>query len=417
MRRLLGSRFVKSTSLLVGSTAISQVLGIAVLPLLTRLYSPEDFSVYAVFSAVLALITVVSCLRFEIAIPLPEERVEARSLIILSLLSSIFVAIVVLVIIVVWGKQIHLFTQGRLVGYLWILPVAGLLSGFYSTFQYWATRERDFMLLSKTRVAQALSGAGAQVGLGYIGITPFGLLMGQVLNVSAGALSLGRGCFRADRNAEIQVSRERLQATFKAYENFPKYSTFEALCNSAAIQLPLLLIAAYAIGPEVGFLMLAMRLLSAPMSLIGKSVAQVYLSEAPAYHQRSELKQFTLKVIWSLSKLGFLPALAAGVGAPFIVPFVFGADWERAGILIAWLTPCFFMQFLSAPVSMSLHITGNQKTALVLQVLGFFVRVGSVLLCGFYYERYLAEVYAISGLFFYAFYMLVIMKVLKSCER
>ena len=153
------------------------------------------------------------------------------------------------------------------------------------------------------------------------------------------------------------------------------------------------------------------------MSLIGKSVAQVYLSEAPAYHQRSELKQFTLKVIWSLSKLGLLPALAAGVGAPFIVPFVFGGGWERTGILIAWLTPCFFMQFLSAPVSMSLHITGNQKAALVLQVFGFFVRVGSVLLCGFYHERYVAEVYAISGLFFYAFYMLVIIKVLKSCER
>ena len=57
---------------LVGGTAFAQAIAVLALPLLTRLYTPDDFSVLAVYAALLGIISVVACLRLEIAIPMPN---------------------------------------------------------------------------------------------------------------------------------------------------------------------------------------------------------------------------------------------------------------------------------------------------------------------------------------------------------
>src|SRR5690606_30200369 len=123
---------------------------------------------------------------------------------------------------------------------------------------------------------------------------------------------------------------------------------------------------------------LAMRLLSAPMGLIGNSVAQVYLAEAAEKYHQGELRAFTSKTIIMLAKVGFIPLLLAGIIAPFIVPIVFGDEWHRTGILISWMVPWFYLQLIVSPVSMALHITGNQKIAMLLQITGLIIRGGGV---------------------------------------
>jgi len=74
LRRLLPKNaFVRSVSVLVGGTAGAQILLVLAAPLLTRLYTPEDFGLLAVYASLLALIGVISSLRYELAIPLPED--------------------------------------------------------------------------------------------------------------------------------------------------------------------------------------------------------------------------------------------------------------------------------------------------------------------------------------------------------
>lgn len=63
------------------------------------------------------------------------------------------------------------------------------------------------------------------------------------------------------------------------------------------------------------------------------------------------------------------------------------------------------MQFLASPVSMALHVTGHQGVALKLQVIGLVVRVGAVVAAAEWAPEQLGEVYALSGLVFYAAYL------------
>ncbi len=160
--------------------------------------------------------------------------------------------------------------------------------------------------------------------------------------------------------------------------------------------------------------MLAMRLLSAPMSLIGGAVAQVFLSEAPLRFHDGNLRTFTITTISSLAKIGLLPILFVAISAPILVPFIFGDSWSRTGILISWMAPWYFMQFIVSPVSMTLHIMNAQKQALLLQLFGLIFRVMSIFGGIYYYKNYVAEVYSLSGFVFYTIYLCVVLYTLRS---
>ena len=413
LRTLLQGSYVRNVGVLVGGTAFSQLVTILALPLLTRIYTPEDFTVLASYTSVLALLTVIACLRFEIAIPMPKDQNGAIHLLALSIISIIGITLLTCTGVFLFSDSINQLTNHRLTGYLWILPLGVFSSGFYNALQYWMTREKAFPLIAKTRMTQAVSGAATQIGFGYAGITPLGLLLGQLLNSGAGIFSLLRRFLKQNKKLLSELNVTGLKQTFKRYDRFPKYSTWEALTNSAGVQIPVLIIAALALGAEAGFLMLAMRLLSAPMGLIGGSVAQVYLAEAAVKYHQGELNTFTVKTIIMLAKVGFLPLFLAGVAAPFLIPIVFGAEWQRTGVLISWMAPWFFIQFIVSPVSMSLHITDNQKIAMVLQIAGLVLRVGSVWFAVKYFNDFVGEVFAVSGVFFYLLYLIVVMKIVK----
>nr|WP_248280560.1 oligosaccharide flippase family protein [Aromatoleum aromaticum] len=387
---------------------------VLVLPVLTRLYSPADFTVLAVYASVLGIFAGIACLRLEIAIPIPETDDEAANLLALALASAAgFGTISGLLVWLFPVELAALSGQPQFEPYLWLLPFGIWLSGSYAALQFWATRKKQFALIAKTRLSQATGSTGVQVGFGWAGIAPFGLLLGQLINSGAGVIGLGLKTWRDHRGAITAIRPMRMLATLRQYDRFPKYSVLEAFANNGGIQFPVLIIAALAAGPEAGFLMLATRVMAAPMGLIGGAVSQVYLSRAPEEKRQGRLGPFTATVIGGLFKMGVGPLLFAGIVAPVAFPLVFGAEWARAGQIVSWMTPWFAVQFLASPVSMTLHVTDNQKAAFSLQITGLLLRVGAVLAAAQFATQAIVEIYALSGFVFYAFYLIVVVRLAR----
>ena len=417
LTRIIQNHFVRAVTILAGGTALGQAVALLVLPLLTRLYTPQDFSTLAVFVGLMQIVSVTACLRFDIAIPLPERNVDGANLLALALLLAALVSsLVALPVLLVPGQLANLLGQRDMQSYFWLLPIGVMLASSYSALQFWATRRKEFGLISRTRISQAIGGAGTQVVLGTLGFAPLGLILGQMISSGAGVLGLA---FRAVKNIEPAWSAlcfPEMRRLFADYQRFPKYSTLEAFANSAAIQVPVIIIAAAAIGPEAGYLALAMRAMQAPMGLIGGAVGQVYLSRAPGEYRAQNLGPFTASIQGGLLRAGIGPLLCAGLIASELFAMIFGQQWQRAGVLVAWMTPWFVFQFLSSPISMALHVTGNQKTALQLQLFGLALRVAFVLLAIGFAQTRVAEAYALSGAFFYLVYLVLVLRVV-SCTR
>ncbi|TCT09069.1 O-antigen/teichoic acid export membrane protein [Paralcaligenes ureilyticus] len=384
---------------------------VLILPIVTRLYTPSDFSILAVYVSLAGIISVAACLRLDIAIPMPKCEVDAINLLALSLLLAGLISVIVAIPVVIAPKQIaNLLGQPKIRPYLWLLPIGIFLAGSYSALQFWATRQKNFTIIARTRMSQALAAASAQIGMGLAGFSPLGLIVGQVLNNGMGVAGLGRKIVSNDKELLKAISLSEMRRMFSRYDRFPKYSAMEALANSAGVQLPMILIASVAIGPEAGFLALAMQVMQAPMALIGNAISQVYLSKAPDERRMGSLGSFTTTILGGLLKTGVGPLIFAGIVAPDVFAVVFGAEWHRAGVLVAWMTPWFIVQFLASPISMALHVADRQATALVLQIFGFFVRLISVLLAVYFFKAFIAETYAVSGVIFYSVYLAIVLR-------
>ena len=400
--------FIRAVAVLIGGSAIAHGITAVALPVLTRLYTPADFSVLAVFSGILSVVSVAACLRFDIAVSIPEHDVDAVNLLALAVLcAGLFAAVALLIVILAPAWVTGILKQPRIEPYLVMLPVGIFLAGAYSALQMWFVRNRQFALIARSRVAQSAASAGTQVGLGALAITPIGLLVGFVMNTGVACIGLGYRFLRdkRSRGAQVAASWTGMTAMAKAYQRYPKFSTFEALFNSAAIQVPIIIIAALASGPEAGYLALAMAVMQAPMALFGTAIAQVFVSKAPAEFRAGRLGSFTAEVFGGLLKAGAGPIIAAGILAPVAFPLIFGATWERAGWLVAWMTPWFVLQLLSSPLSMVLHVVGRQRAALALQLCALVLRVSTVLLASTWWPAMLPEAYALSGFVFYACYL------------
>lgn len=394
--------FARSVGVLVGGTAFAQALGILILPLVTRLYSPADFSALAAFISISSIISIVACLRLEIAIPMPEENDEAVNLLAASLCICTIVAAIVGLIVWQYSSQIlNALGQPSLGSCLWLLPVTIWAASAYSAIQFWSTRQKKFAVIAKTRISQAIGGAGAQVGFGLFGLAPLGLVLGQTISSGAGLLSLMRAAIREDCAIFRKISVSRMWKALQHYQRFPKYATFEAFANTAGAQLPIIIIASNAVGPEAGYLALAVRAMAAPMGLVGGAISQVYLSKAPEELRAGNLGEFSAGVLRNLFRVGVGPLIFIGIVAPPFFALIFGSRWERSGEIVSWMIPWFVFQFMSSPISMVMHVVGKQRLMLAITVFGLLLRLGFVALASFYAVNLISEAYAISGGVFY----------------
>jgi len=404
--------YLQSVGVLAGSAVFAHGITAACLPLLSRLYTPAEFSVLALFVGIASVFSAIVALRFDIAIPIPAQDSVAINLLVLSL--GIAAALSVLLMLVIWllpDRVVALAGQPLLAQVLWLLPVAAFSASASSALQSWFIRRKQFPALAQSRLLQSAASSGTQIGLGILQFGPVGLVFGYVVNTVTALIALGIRLLRRERKDFSQVDAGRMAAAFHEYSRFPRYSTVEALFNNGSVHLPIILIALLAAGPEAGYIALAMTLLQAPMSLIGQAIGQVYLSRAADAHRAGDLAVVTAETISYLVRTGVGPLLAAGLVAPFVFEPIFGAGWHRAGILISWMTPWFVLQLLAVPIAMSLHVTGRQRLALLLQFFGLLVRVTAILVASQWFSSRVAETYALSGAVFYLAYLVVVLAV------
>jgi O-antigen/teichoic acid export membrane protein len=376
----LRSSFVGDVLKLSFGTLSGRLIALAALPVITRLYSPDDFALLAVYLALVGTLAVAACLRLDVAIPLVESEGEAAALLVLALLALATVtAVLILPALLMPDRIASALGAPALAPHLWLVPLGVAMAGSYSALQFWSTRARRFGVIARTRVGQAAVGVAAILALGGAGISPFGLLLGNALNIGAGGFSLAASALVRDGALLRTIKLRNLAPAFCHNHRYPLLSTPEALFNMAGTHLPVILIAACA-GAQAGFLLLAMQVMAAPMTLLGSSISQVYVSRAPTEFREGRLAPYTLSIMRRLVLLGAGPLMVGGALALVVFPWIFGKDWARAGQIVTWLVPWMVLQFIASPVSMVMFVVGRQGAMLFLTTLGLFMRTGGVLI-------------------------------------
>lgn len=365
MKKLLPkNHFFRSAGVLVGGTAGGQLIMVLSAPLLSRLYSPEQFGLLAVYISILSLFAVIASLRYELAIPLAESAAEAANVAVLSFFCVLCVTVIAAIIVMFMRQEIsEQLAMPELANYFWLLPLSVLVLGGYQVFNYWAVREKKFDTIARSKIVQAISILSVQ----FIGYRAGGvmLLVGQASGQGAGTISLASNILKG--SALKQCSRQGILKAAYRYRQLPLFSTWAGFFNAAGQQLPALMLAAFFSASSVGQYALAQRVLMLPMSVIGTAIGQVFFGNAAEAHREGRLGPLVRKIYDQLSSVAMPAALLLVLAGPQIFLFVFGDDWEQAGVFARWMAPWLYMVFITSPLSTLLSVLEKERLGMFLQ--------------------------------------------------
>ena len=373
--------FGKGVVSLTSGTVVGQLLLLAASPVLTRLYSAEDFGTFGVFVSLVSILSVVSSLRYQIAIPIPEDEKKASNLAALAFtIVIVFTAAVACLIHPARAWLVSLTNTPAIGAYVWLLPIAIFFVGSYQVLSYWTLRNKAFASIGQAKAAQ-----GAVRAIGQISLAPAtggasGLVGGYILGWGLAAALLVRGmCKRSQPLQRFPLSAREVRAVAKEFRRFPLFSSWSAISNTLSVQLPMILLASF-FGPVIaGFYSLTRQVLSAPMQFVGQAVSQAFLSEAPSAARDGRLRPLTMGIFRYLVRVAIPVCLVLGIAAPAIFSLVFGAEWRVSGVYCQWLTGWLFLVFVSSPLSMVPSIMGKQRQELVFHATLLASRIAALL--------------------------------------
>ncbi|GMV55102.1 MAG: hypothetical protein AMXMBFR6_09070 [Betaproteobacteria bacterium] len=354
---------------LASSAALAQGLLLAISPLITRLYGPEDVGGFGVILGLGALVGSVGTGRLEHAIPVARRGIDAIRIallgaVLVALTSTLSIALISLVS--AWGLVEDPDWQKFP---LMAIPVIASSLAFFQLVNALLLRQHAYRSVGMNKIYQGGVTGLLQLLLGWAALGSSGLIWAQALGYLAGGWSgLHRSLFRWGR--AIRRQGLCLRDTFSRYRRFPLVLAPAALFNLASQHFPVLALG-YIYGLyEAGLYALVMRVCGAPLGLLGQAVSQVYASEFRTFlGGRDEL--LAQKYVAMLARLLGLGVIV--VGALVLVmnlwgTWLFGARWANIGTVTSLLSMMLVMDFATTPVSMTLGYLGNGRTQLAWDV-------------------------------------------------
>lgn len=363
------SEFTRNVLTLMTGTTIAQAIPIAISPILTRIYTPEDFGIFALYISISGILASFSTGRYEMAMMLPKKESEAYNLVMLSLLISVVISLICLIIVVVFNSEItNLLQNDKISTWLYFIPLTIILTGAYQSLYYWNNRFKHYKRLSNGKIIQSSSMTLTNLSLGYLIIGPIGLVLGNIFGQLVSVFYFVKNFLTSISSYEFDFSK--IKKTAIRYKKFPKFDALAVVLNMSAHHSIHIFFNMFFGAISSGYYYLVQKIFGVPLLLIASSVQDVFKERITSiYNKGGNTREFFMKTFWKLTLLSILPTILIYLFAIDFFVFFFGDQWEPAGLYVQILTPVFFFRFISFPLSFMFYVTENMH----IDVIGQFV--------------------------------------------
>jgi lipopolysaccharide exporter len=376
--------FIEDVFKLASGTVISQVLIILSAPILTRIYSPDAFGLFALFISITGIVSIVSCLRYDFSILLPESDEVAINLLVLSLCINIGICIIAIPVIWFFGESIvSILHIPEFLPYLWLVPFTVFFSGAYLALNYWNVRTKYYNQIMIAKITNSTSTTITQIGIGIYGFVNSGLIVGSFLGSVTSFFVIGVNTWRHFHSfVRAKVRKKAIVAGLKRYYKFPVIDTWSTLLNTLSWQLPMFILAWFFSLSIVGFFSLGFRLLQVPMNFLGSSISQVFSQRAAEMKQSDNLSSLTGSIFGILLKLSFFPLVLLMLIGSDLFSVVFGEIWTEAGVYAQILAIWGIVWFISSPMHDLFLVLEDQAFTLKFNMVNFSTRFVALVIGG-----------------------------------
>lgn len=371
MKFSLKSVYFRHIATILSGTAAAQLILFAATPLLSRLYSPADFGVYAVFLALTAVLGVVASGRYEIAILLPRSDDDALGLLRICLLISTVFAFACLILILLWDLSPYLKNSEAYQIRYWI-PGAVWLQGFWQAYTNFGNRHRQYKSIVFSRITGSIGTVGATLIFAFWGFAAVGLIAGKLIGQF-----METSMLFFFQKSMVKTSNAELKGLFIRYRNMLRFSTLEGLLNTCFKQIPIIALSSWFSLNAAGHFSMTQNVLGKPSGLLSSAIGQVFFQQAAMRHHEGEnlLRLFFIKNLRLLIGMILLPSLVVIFWGKIIFAWLLGSEWLEAGIYASWLMPFVAITFVKSPLSCIIDIKNQIRQNLLFEVSFFLLSI------------------------------------------
>lgn len=361
--------FLSNIFKLTTGTVIAQVTGILLIPVITRLYSPEFFGVNQLFLSIATVIVGIASFSYDSVIMLPKMDEDSMNILVLCVLCTLGISVATGAVFIGFSDWFgNTFETPLIADYLILLPIYIILTSLFMMLNEWLSRKVKYGILSKGIVMNSTSTRVIQIGGGLIGASPLGLILGLVVGMALAVLFMLQG-LKDDVALLKTVTLRRMKELAIRYKDFAIYGSAGGVANSMSWELPAFMLAYFFSPVVLGFYALAMMAVRLPMGMVGTAIAQVFYQKASEERNLTgSVKGVVREIHTRLISLGIFPFIIFFILAEDLFTFVFGADWLTAGTYARILAPWFFAVFIFSPISSLFGVLEKQKSYLSFEV-------------------------------------------------
>ena len=369
---------------LLSGRFLIQGLGFLTIPLVTRLFLPEQFGVLQVFNSITTIAIVIAGLKYEMSIPLARNDQEASASLSLSTLIVLLFSMLIAFVLLNGDRQlIYWLNLSDLKGVLWwLFPLVVLAGGIRNVLELWAIREQQFGAMAWTEVSAFLVERILHILWGLlIGASVVGLFTGQILGIltGVGLLLIATRTSLFSKVTRSSFSIRMLQTTAVRYKKFPYFNAWSVFLNTVSLQLPPLILGAYFSNTIVGYYALGYKVINTPIMMLNQSISKVFFPlAAKEYHEHGSLTAIVKTFFTRLVQIGIFSMAAIAFAGPVLFVKLFGPQWQEAGIYAQMLSFWYAVMFITLP--QIFIICNRQEIGLVMNVLTLLIRAGSLML-------------------------------------
>ena len=377
-------------------TALAQLIHLGTTPIISRIYTPEQFGKFSLFLSFLGVATALTLWKFDLAIMAADDDEVPIFRKIFSKLASITTLFSIVITV-----GLYLFS----IDYWYIFALLTITIPLSN--KYWVHRSiinklANFKRLSSGKVIENTSNGILAISLGLLSLKDFGLFIGKM-----GSLTFTWIYYRVVTSKKYLVSTQlNTKEVIQKYQNYPKFSFPAELVAQFNLNTSIFIFSYYFSAIEVGLIGLTTRVMSLPANFVSISFYDVFKQKAlDDYKNDGEFRTIFVKFFIVLTSLALVMITVIYFFGPWLFEFVFGSAWSKAGIYAQYL--CFFyaVRLITGPLCFSLEVVNKHYVNLVFQILylvtGFtsivltYSITGSDLLCVKYYSISLAILYII----------------------
>ena len=366
--------FFKSFTVLLSGTLIAQIIGYAIAPILTRLYTTEEMGELGFYMRLTGFIAAIATLRYEAALPLPKKDEHSFLLYRLAYLISMVVLIIVAVVF------LFLIVSGIGNNFDWWFYLFTVLGTSFviiiNVGTSWSVRMGQYSIISRHKIVNSLVANLLRWLFAFFHLSAFGLILATLFGYFLSCLEFAFNFKKIRSKYKDSISNKKTKVLMLEHKEFPTLNLPHIFVdNGRDMLIATLIFTYYSIG-IYGSFNHSYTMLRIPLMLVGVTLGQLFYNKASElYNQKKSIMPLLNKILLLLSALSIVPfSILFFYGEPIFI-FIFGPNWGQAGGYSETMSVWLMFNFILSPISVLPLIIGKQKIAFLFGIISSLIQI------------------------------------------